>query len=351
MPADPPATSQDETAPASAAEVPPPTAAAELPQAAASCQNCEAPLTGPYCAQCGQRADVRVPTVAEVGHDIFHSLLHLDGRAWRTLRSLVFRPGELTREFIGGRRQRYLPPFRLYLVISLAFFAISSLLPDGEFVQVAGDADRVIAPVVVGSHDGSEQTAAGEPDPAAPPASGGSAGTIRRGMVAVNAPSSCSLATGIAWLDGLLAEACRKLEADGGQRLGQVFLGNAPKLMFLFLPLMAAVTALFYWSPRRRYVEHLVLYLHTHSLMFLALTAGSLVGALERSGVPGGSLLGVLTLLMVAYVPYYVFRAMRVVYGNGRALTFVKFAALGTIYFVLLGVTLLAGIVYSLLSL
>ena len=130
-----------------------------------------------------------------------------------------------------------------------------------------------------------------------------------------------------------------------------MFLGNAPKLMFLFLPLMAGVTALFYWSPRRRYVEHLVLYLHTHSLTFLVLTAGSLIGPLTRPDVPGGSLLGILSLLLVGYVPYYVYRTMRVVYGDSRLRTFAKFAALGTVYFTLLGITLLVGIVYSLLSL
>lgn len=347
MPADNTVTTPDEAAPAGAAQAPPPAVPAAPAPVVAACQNCEAPLTGPYCAQCGQRADTRVPTVAEVGHDVFHSLLHLDGRVWRTLRSLVLRPGELTNEFIGGRRQRYLPPFRLYLVISLAFFAISSLLPDGELVKVTDDPDVVSAPISIGARGGGDGTTTDAP----PPAADAPAGRVRSGMVAVEAPSSCSIETGIAAIDELLAEACRKLEADGGKRLGQVFLGNAPKLMFLFLPLMAAVTALFYRRPRRRYVEHLVLYLHTHSLTFLVLTVGSLLGPLTRADVPGGGLLGVVTLLLVAYVPFYVYRTMRAVYGNGRALTLVKFATLGTIYFVLLGVTLLAGIVYSLMSL
>ena len=67
--------------------------------------------------------------------------------------------------------------------------------------------------------------------------------------------------------------------------------------------------------------------------------------------MPGGSLLGILSLLLVGYVPYYVYRTMRVVYGDSRLRTFAKFAALGTVYFTLLGITLLVGIVYSLLSL
>ena len=51
----------------------------------------------------------------EVAGDVTHSLLHLDSRVWQTIKLLVRRPGELTREFIAGRHQQYLPPFRLYL--------------------------------------------------------------------------------------------------------------------------------------------------------------------------------------------------------------------------------------------
>ena len=56
-------------------------------------------------------------------------------------------------------------------------------------------------------------------------------------------------------------------------------------------------------------------------------------------------------LALVVYQPWYVFRAMRVVYGNGRALTTFKFLAISLLYFVLLGVTFTVGLIYSVLSL
>ena len=49
-------------------------------------------------------------------------LTHADSRLWRTLAALLFKPGHLTREFLAGRRARYLPPVRLYLVLSVLFF-------------------------------------------------------------------------------------------------------------------------------------------------------------------------------------------------------------------------------------
>ncbi len=55
--------------------------------------------------------------------------------------------------------------------------------------------------------------------------------------------------------------------------------------------------------------------------------------------------------LLILYLPYYVFRSMRVVYGEGRLRTSLKFTALAVIYFVLLGVTMLAASVYAALAL
>lgn len=362
MPPEPPLTTPDDAVIAGAAETPPPVAAAAAPVTPA-CQNCEAPLTGPYCAQCGQRADTRVPTLTEVGHDVVHSLLHLDGRVLRTLRSLVLRPGELTREFLAGRRQRYLPPFRLYLVISLAFFALSSLLPDGEALTVGPGSAVVVTragpelpgrdagPASEGAREAAAELGALAANSAAPAAVRGLAGQAQRQLEGTAPQAGCSIETGWGWLDGLLAEACAGLAADGGRRLGQTFLATTPKLMFLFLPLMAAVAMLFYWQPRRLYAEHLVLFLHTHALVFLWLIATSLVDTVIRLDVPGVGVLRILNLALMLYLPWYVYRAMRSVYGESRWRTAVKLAAIGSVYFVLLGFTMILGLVYSLLSL
>ena len=113
------------------------------------CLNCGTVVTGRHCAQCGQASDVHVLSMKEVFGDVMHSVFHLDSRVWQTLRLLVTRPGQLTREFIAGRHQQYLPPFRLYLVISLFFFALSALLPDSTFVNFDDENDpdlKVLTP-------------------------------------------------------------------------------------------------------------------------------------------------------------------------------------------------------------
>ena len=95
------------------------------------CANCGAALAGEYCAACGQRHEPHLHTVAHFAAEAFESISHADSRLWKTLWYLLSRPGFLTREFFEGKRVRYLPPFRLYLVISVVFFLVVGL-PDGH---------------------------------------------------------------------------------------------------------------------------------------------------------------------------------------------------------------------------
>ena len=137
--------------------------------------------------------------------------------------------------------------------------------------------------------------------------------------------------------------------------LGLEHLEQTPQtafLMFLFLPMMAAAALLFYWRrPRRLYAEHLVLFLHSHAFTFLLLAATALTIALSTVKLPLFGFFGFITFLLFAYLPYYVFRSMRVVYGEGRLRTALKFTALAAIYFVLLAVTMLSGFIYTALAL
>jgi len=93
-----------------------------------ACRNCEAPLTGPYCAACGQKAlhdqDRRVVTLL-LG--FFTELTSLDGRFWRSLLALVIRPGVMSRAWIDGRRLQYISPLTLFLIANAVYFLVPSL--------------------------------------------------------------------------------------------------------------------------------------------------------------------------------------------------------------------------------
>src|SRR5688572_15157230 len=91
------------------------------------CHNCGIRLTGRFCAACGQRAVPLGVTVHDFFHEFIHETLHVDGRIVQSIRRLVLSPGFLTREYLQGRRARWISPIRLYLIFSVVFFALSAL--------------------------------------------------------------------------------------------------------------------------------------------------------------------------------------------------------------------------------
>ena len=306
------------------------------------CLNCGTALAGRHCAQCGQAADVHVLSMKEVAGDVTHSLLHLDSRVWRTLRLLVRRPGELTREFIAGRHQLYIPPFRLYLAVSILFFALQAVLPDYTVEKVDAQGNTIETPVkIVPPEDIRRELEAEGVDPAKIDE------IVEGGGCTVDFSDDASFDR----LEQSFSRACKRMRADGGKAFFERFASTAPKLMFLFLPLMAGVALLFYWKPRRLYAEHLVLFLHNHAFIFLLLGTSSIVSAVSELPVPFFDVLDLVNVALTIYAVWYVYRSMRVVYAEGRLETTLKYFAIGTIYYVLLGVTVLAGLVYAMWSL
>jgi len=87
-----------------------------------NCLNCGAPLTGPYCATCGQKAHIH-RSVRGFLQDFVQGLFNFEGKFWHTLPMLVWRPGEMTRRYIAGERARFISPVALYLFTVFAMFA------------------------------------------------------------------------------------------------------------------------------------------------------------------------------------------------------------------------------------
>ena len=85
------------------------------------CPNCGTPAPGHYCPECGQHVHVH-RSVTHVLHELVHGVLHLDGKFWRTLPMLAFKPGQLTRDYIEGKRARYVAPFAIFLFTVFAMY-------------------------------------------------------------------------------------------------------------------------------------------------------------------------------------------------------------------------------------
>ena len=327
----------------------------------ATCANCDAPLAGPYCSQCGQHVHDSARTVGALLHDGWHVVTHVDGRFWQTLATLSLRPGRLTVEYFAERRARYLPPVRVYLVLSVLFFAIASLTSHTDIGPRAAELAKdpaVAADLAVANDEVRAAVAAARARSVAAAAASTDhpAGVAREraargaGKIQVDA----KLCEGIEFpIDGvaeLLHTACLRHSADNGRALLHAIFANIPKMMFVFLPLMAGVMLLLYWRPRRMYVEHLVFFLHTHAALFLMLIV---VFTVEWLAGVMPALLPLVAFVQFAgflYAVWYGYRALRTYYGQRRWRTVVKLVVVGFAYVVFITLTLAMTALFSFLT-
>lgn len=103
-----------------------------------ACLNCGTALTGAFCHACGQQAHVH-RTLGAIWHDILHGVLHFDGKLWRTLPMLAWRPGELTRRYIAGERARFVSPMALFLFSVFTMFAVFSIVGLSPPTDISSD--------------------------------------------------------------------------------------------------------------------------------------------------------------------------------------------------------------------
>ena len=93
----------------------------------ATCTNCGVELVGEFCHACGQKRFVPSDrSFRHLLHQFIGSATDLDGRIWRTVRALLFRPGLLSREYFEGRRARWISPVSLFLAVSVLYFVAPS---------------------------------------------------------------------------------------------------------------------------------------------------------------------------------------------------------------------------------
>jgi hypothetical protein len=326
------------------------------------CLNCGAHLRGQYCGHCGQRSGSRLISLWELVRDAFGDLFELDSRLWNTLVPLMIRPGLLTHDYLQGRRARYMPPFRMYLVLSVLFFLVAFFDPQEKLgllfePEPTPAEDTVDGDVTSNGPSGEQLSEADEikqeileelaaegflsADGEFPQEIVDNDGNV---VVSVDGDiEDCSeieqsdLDDVPGWLSRRLTlkrvqRMCEQIQLDDGQTLLDRLLDNVPAALIILIPIMAFVLKGMYPLSRRYYVEHLLFFVHFHSFFFLILTLQVLFTRLMvLLSIPDA--ITALTLVAASfYVPVYLFVSMRRVYGQGRAVTFFKYIVLTLAY-------------------
>ncbi|MGB1438516.1 MAG: hypothetical protein ACPG63_02025, partial [Luminiphilus sp.] len=123
-----------------------------------------------------------------------------------------------------------------------------------------------------------------------------------------------------------LVKTCKSARRDNGENLLREFRGYLPTAMFLLVPFFALAMKLWYWRPKRYYIEHLVFQVFNHSAFFIA----ACLVQLASFFLPG--LADALSFALVVYFFFYCHRSLRNYYGQGRKTTILKFLSLGIVY-------------------
>jgi hypothetical protein len=274
------------------------------------CPNCGEPLGGPFCGQCGQADTALDVPFRRVVSELLAELLNADSRVWRTGRTLLFRPGLLTAEYNAGRRARYLPPLRVYMLSSLLFFFVVATARV-QLLQVQFTED-----------DAAPSVAARTPGTAA-------------GNSAAQAAGESAIA------NDLTAEFLRRLArmARDPERLNQFWLRIWAWTMFALLPVFALVLRLFFRRATPWYVRHLVFSLHLHAFAFLIFAVPILVANL----LPDDRQRSAAVLSAFGVICLYGVLATRRVYGLSWGGTLLRLAGVGFVYLLVASIFLLAS--------
>lgn len=298
------------------------------------CGNCLSAVTGLYCAHCGQKQKSAVRHVGQLAGEFCNDVLNLDAKLLRTLKLLLFKPGFLSLEYFAERRARYVSPLKLYFLLSLiAFFLIQ------RSVDAAGDGQapiRVEAPAgegnfTIGNFNGRPWHAKTNP--------------VR-----------------LVWLpdagNDLINERLSRLEdtvkrKDWTQLL-HAGLAATPQALLILLPFFALLLKLAYWFKRRLFMEHLIVALHNHAFLMLAITALTVLAGMSSwaPGLAGWTTgIGLLSAGMSVWIPLYFLLVLKRVYRQGWLATCGKFALIGFSYLLLATFGVVLNLVIGLLFL
>lgn len=287
-------------------------------------RSCGAEVSGKYCSNCAETTSLHVPSAGEFLHEFVGHFVALEGKLWKTLKQLISRPGQLTVDFLAGRRVLSIAPLRLYLTMSLVFFALIKIFGI-ELPHITVDKNSIGATYSQSRQNASDQL--------------GTA-TFRLnvyGDLTAGKPSEmpvrdqiCSSTDGVGkishkWV-GNLKQFMSESDEAKGDVLNHGFLANLPYMLIGTLPLFALYLKLVYRRFGRRYGEHLVFALHANAFAFLLsslmiVVPGSVAWVVICAGkglFPLISAWDCLQLVafpcLVAYLP----KAMRRIYGGSR---------------------------------
>ncbi|OYQ50026.1 hypothetical protein CHU92_00185 [Flavobacterium cyanobacteriorum] len=283
------------------------------------CQNCGYTVEVAYCSKCGQKnTETRQPFHYLITH-FLEDFTHYDGAFWKTIKYLLFRPAKLTKEYLMGHRQRYVPPIKLYIFISFVTFLLLNL---ARKPQMNLDADFDNKQLTIGSSNekAAKQTGkTAQNDTVANPEEKFSS-VAELEHFQKNSPEEKKLDK----LDYSLYKSLLQLKEGktNEDALVEKMYHTVPKALFIYMPVFAFWLWLFHNKKRWYFFDHGIFTLHYFSLLLLLNCIFTFIGLGLRYIFTGENdsniITFLLTLIYCIYAFFYFFRSHSRMYGEKK---------------------------------
>lgn len=342
------------------------------------CLNCDHPLdiSDKFCPNCGQINSTKKLSFTDFFNEFFAGLFAYDSRIRRTLTTLLFRPGKISRDYIQGKRTYYVNPFRFYLSASILFFIIWSFtndfedfdqqdqglqdMPEEDVEELKENLNGIASsnsPLQLDSlsidQQGSEQSTYNDYyvnqkalDSLPFLNSGWKQFDLYRRFnkeVKISEPTTAldSLNHSPTLYNSWFFKKAVNFNflEENPEIFLNYFISKLPFIIFFYLPVLALFIWLLYIFQPFNYMEHLIFTFHVQSTFFVIMGFAMIIENLFFIEFFDG-----LALLLFLF---YLYKAMRRFYGQGRILTFVKFLILNGIFLIL---ALIAALIAAIAS-
>ncbi|MCU0334305.1 MAG: DUF3667 domain-containing protein [Chitinophagaceae bacterium] len=364
---------------------------------ATNCLNCGAEVQGRFCHVCGQENIEPAETLWGLITHFVYDITHFDGKFFSTLRYLLFRPAFLSIEYVRGRRHSYLHPIRMYVFTSALFFFVFfatkpaqiddsspevteymarrsqliqrlSLATDTAQQRLLSDSlNKAEAVLIVMEEIGivkydstisKERRLQLEPlvQKRRPRVSlGASADGLTKQQydsLQQSLPEARRDGSIQRWLKEKTIQLNAKFQYQSGgvvKVLIDKFLHSLPIMMFISLPLVAALIALLYWSSKERTYVHIgILVIHNYVAVYVFTLVTILFSWL--AGFFWSDFFGVLAVILFFYSIFYQYKALRNFFGQRRLKTMLKYLVLLFFSFILFVFLSIIFVINSLLQ-
>lgn len=290
----------------------------------ACCSNCQAAVQDNFCSHCGEATAVHSPSAAEFIHEFVGHYVALEGKLWKTLGLLLFRPGRLTVDYLRGKRVSYINPLRLYLTLSVVMFALIKVV-GVDLPQLTLDKESIGAVYKHSLPHRGDSTRSGH-------------AVLSITATQDGGPDDFSIDKMLASVASVNAGWARNAQrfiampaVEKADLVNHGLLANLPYMLIGALPLFALYLKLIHLRSGRRYGEHLVFALHASAFVFLLACVmivmpgnlGWLLACLHQRYVDGISAWDWVQLLPLAWIVCYLPAALRRVYGGTRGAAWV----------------------------